>query len=270
MPRDDRPVEGQAQARAKERAGEKAAPRKADAAVRQAEGTVVAESRRPEAAAKAAQPRSVTGARQAQEAGRGKGRRAEAEAAPQVLPPPRLLKRYRDEIVPAMMKEFGYTVPLRVPRLEKVVLNVGLGEALTNPNAVEAATQSLSAISGQHPVVTKARKSIANYKLRAGMSIGTMVTLRSRRMYDFLDRLANAVLPRIRDFRGVSMQGFDGRGNYSLGIREHVIFPEIDFGKVDRIRGLQATFVTSARSDQEAFRLLQLFGMPFARNGDRG
>ena len=178
---------------------------------------------------------------------------------------PRLLKRYRDEIVPTMMKEFGYTVPMQVPRLKKVVANVGLGEALVNPNAVENVTQMLATICGQHPVVTKARRSIAAFKLREGMSIGTMVTLRSHRMYDFVDRLVNSALPRIRDFSGVPRGSFDGRGNYSLGIREQVIFPEIEYSRIDKIRGLQVSFVTSARSNEEAFRLLELLGVPFAR-----
>jgi large subunit ribosomal protein L5 len=181
-----------------------------------------------------------------------------------------LLSWYRDEIVPTLMKEFGYGVSLQVPRLEKVVINVGLGEALQNANALEATTQMLATISGQQAVVTKARRSIAGFKLRAGMRIGAMVTLRSRRMYDLVDRLLNATLPRIRDFRGVSRSSFDGRGNYSLGIREQVIFPEIDYGSVDRIRGLQISIVTTARTDGEALRLLELLGMPFAREERRG
>jgi len=155
-------------------------------------------------------------------------------------------------------------VPLQAPRLQKVVLNVGMGEAITNPNVVESVTQMLATISGQHPVVTKARRSIATFKLRAGMNVGAMVTLRSRRMYDFVDRLVNTTLPRIRDFNGVPRTSFDSRGSYSIGIREQVIFPEIEYGKIDRIRGLQVTFVTSARSNQEAFRLLELLGIPFA------
>lgn len=179
---------------------------------------------------------------------------------------PRLLKQYRDEVVPALMREFGYAVPLQVPRLEKVVLNVGLGEALQNPNAMEAATQQMAAISGQQPVITKARRSIAGFKIRTGMRIGAMVTLRGHRMYDFVDRVVNTALPRIRDFRGVSRDSFDGRGNYSMGIREQVIFPEIDYNRVDRIRGFQVSFVTSAGSDREAFRLLELLGMPFAHD----
>jgi len=176
-----------------------------------------------------------------------------------------LLTRYRQEITPKLMTEFQYRVPLQAPRLEKVVLNVGLGEAVTNANVVDVATQMLATVSGQKPVVTKAKKSIAAFKIREGMRIGAMVTLRSRRMYEFMDRLINASLPRIRDFQGVSRSAFDGRGNYTMSIREQVIFPEIDYSKIDRIRGFQITIVTTARSNQEAFRLLELMGMPFAK-----
>jgi large subunit ribosomal protein L5 len=164
------------------------------------------------------------------------------------------------------MTELGYAVPLQVPRLEKVVFNVGMGEALDNANAMDIVTQMLATISGQRPVVTKAKRSIAGFKLRAGMRIGTMVTLRAQRMYDFMDRLMNAALPRIRDFRGVPRGSFDGRGNYSLGIREQIIFPEIDYNRIDRVRGFQISFVTTARTDGEALRLLELLGMPFVRN----
>ncbi len=178
---------------------------------------------------------------------------------------PRLLQRYRDEVAPTLVQEFGYGSPMQVPRLKKIVLNVGMGEALTNSNAADRVTQMLGTIGGQHPVITKARRSIAAFKLREGMSIGAMVTLRSRRMYDFLDRFVNAALPRIRDFTGVPRSSFDGGGNYSLGIREQVIFPEIEYNQIDKVRGLQVSFVTSARSKEEAFRLLELLGMPFAR-----
>lgn len=181
--------------------------------------------------------------------------------------PPSLLRKYREELAPQLMKEFGYTVPLQVPRLEKIVMNVGLGEALTNSNAIDNVTQMLTAISGQKPVVTKAKKSIAGFKIREGMQIGVMVTLRGRRMYEFAERLTGAALPRIRDFRGVPTNSFDGQGNYSFGIREQVIFPEIDYNRIDRIRSFQVTFVTTARKDQEAFRLLELFGVPFAKVG---
>jgi len=180
-------------------------------------------------------------------------------------PKPRLLDLYRSEVVPAMMREFGYRNVMEVPRLKKVVLNVGLGEALTNPRAMESATKDLTTISGQKPVVTKAKKSIAGFKLRQGNTIGLAVTLRGVRMYHFMDRLLNTALPRIRDFRGVSPASFDGRGNYSLGIREQIIFPEVDYGQIERIRGFQVTITTSARTDGEATRLLALLGMPFAR-----
>ena len=180
-------------------------------------------------------------------------------------PAPRLLGTYRSDIIPAMMSEFGYSNTMRVPRLQKITLNIGLGEALTNGRAMEAATQDLATISGQKPIITRARKSIANFKLREGNPIGTAVTLRGARMYHFLDRLVNTALPRIRDFRGISRRGFDGRGNFSIGIREQIIFPEIDYNSIDRIRGLQVTINTTADNDAEGIRLLELFGMPFVR-----
>ena len=164
-----------------------------------------------------------------------------------------------------MMQEFGYRNVMQVPRLKKVMLNIGLGEALTNPKAVESATLDLATISGQKPILTRARKSIAGFKLREGNPIGLCVTLRGIRMYHFVDRLLNAALPRIRDFRGISPGSFDGRGNFSMGIREQIIFPEIDYGQIERIRGFQVTIVTSAATDAEATRLLGLLGMPFAR-----
>ena len=181
------------------------------------------------------------------------------------LPKPRLLEIYRSEVLPTMMREFEYRNAMEVPRLIKVVLNIGLGEALTNPKAMESATRDLTSISGQKPVVTRARNSIAGFKLRKGNPIGLCVTLRGARMYYFVDRLINAALPRIRDFRGVSLRSFDGRGNYSLGIREQIIFPEIDYGQIERIRGFQVTISTTARTDGEAARLLALLGMPFAQ-----
>ncbi len=180
-------------------------------------------------------------------------------------PKPRLRRLYEEVVVPTMIREFGYKNPMEVPRLEKVVLNIGLGEAVQNPRAVDSAVRDLSLIAGQHPVVTRARKSIAQFRLRAGMPIGVMVTLRGDRMWHFLDKLMNIVLPRQRDFRGVSPRSFDGRGNYSIGLREQLVFPEIDYDKIDRIRGLEVTIVTTARSDVEARRLLELLGMPFAR-----
>ena len=176
----------------------------------------------------------------------------------------RLLERYKEEIVPLMMKEQGYSSPMRVPRLEKIVLNIGMGEAIQNPRALEAAAGDLALISGQRPVITKAKRSIAVYKLREGMSIGIMVTLRGRRMYEFLDRLVNAVLPRMRDFQGVPREAFDGHGNYTLGIKEQIIFPEIDYDKVDKVRGLQVSIVTTSRDNEEARRFLELLGVPFS------
>ncbi|MFP6568765.1 MAG: 50S ribosomal protein L5 [Dehalococcoidia bacterium] len=189
-------------------------------------------------------------------------------ATPEPRPLPRLLQRLRDEIRPQMVQEFNYTSVMQVPRLDKVVLNIGMGEALVNARAMEAATGDLTAITGQKPVITRAKKSIAGFKIREGQPIGVSVTLRNNRMYEFMDRLLNSSLPRIRDFQGVPRDSFDGRGNYSLGIREQVIFPEIDYNNIDRIRGLQIAIVTSARNDQEGFRLLEHLGMPFARTRD--
>ncbi|MSQ06285.1 MAG: 50S ribosomal protein L5 [Dehalococcoidia bacterium] len=189
---------------------------------------------------------------------------AEPEKA-EPLPPPRLREMYRTQIVPAMMQEFGYATPMRVPQIKKIVLNIGLGEALTNARAMESALRDLATITGQKPIATRARKSIANFKLRQGNPIGAAVTLRGPRMYYFLDRLVNMALPRIRDFRGIPRTGFDGRGNFSLGMREQVIFPEIDYNQIDKFRGFQVTFTTSAQNDAEAMRLLELFGMPFVR-----
>ncbi len=182
-------------------------------------------------------------------------------------PLPRLLERLRHEIGPQMMQEFGYTSPMQIPRLEKIVLNIGMGEALQNARAMEAATSDLTAISGQKPMVTRAKRSIAQFKIRDGMPIGLSVTLRGRRMYEFYDRLVSSALPRIRDFQGVSRNSFDGRGNYSLGLREQVMFPEIDYNSVDRMRGLQIVIVNTAPNDSEGLRLLELMGMPFARPG---
>lgn len=178
----------------------------------------------------------------------------------------RLKEAYRQEVVPALMKEFGYRNVMEVPRLEKIVVNIGLGEALQNPKALDSAASDIAAIAGQKPIITRAKRSIANFKVRQGNPIGLMVTVRGDRMWEFMDRVVNAALPRIRDFRGVASKGFDGRGNYSLGIREQLIFPEIEYDKIDRIRGLQLTLVTTARNDEEGRRLLQLLGVPFSRN----
>ena len=177
----------------------------------------------------------------------------------------RLREQYEKEIVPAMMKKFSYKNIMEVPRLEKIVVNVGLGEAKENAKLLDGAVADLGIITGQKAVITKAKKSIANFKLREGMPIGCKVTLRSGRMYDFLDRLVNLALPRVRDFRGVNANSFDGRGNYALGIREQIIFPEIDYDKIDKVRGMDIIVVTTARTDEEARELLTLFGMPFAR-----
>jgi len=179
---------------------------------------------------------------------------------------PRLKERYREEVAPALVKEFGYKNVMQAPRLEKIVVNVGLGEAIQNPKALDSAAEDVAAITGQKPVITRAKKSIAAFKVRKGMPIGITVTVRGDRMYEMFDRMVNAALPRIRDFQGVSPYAFDGRGNYSLGIKEQLIFPEVDYDKIDRIRGFQVTVATTARSDEEGKRLLELLGMPFARS----
>ncbi len=176
-----------------------------------------------------------------------------------------LKEKYDREVVPALMKEFGYTNPMQVPRIEKIVLNIGVGEAKENAKVLEYAQRDLATIAGQKPIITRARKSIAGFRLREGMPIGVKVTLRKDRMWAFLDRLMNVALPRVRDFRGVSPNAFDGRGNYTLGLREQLIFPEIDYDKIDKIRGLEVTIVTTAKTDEPARRLLALLGMPFRR-----
>ena len=181
------------------------------------------------------------------------------------LSEPRLKTKQVSQIAPQLVEEFGYSSVMQVPKLEKIVLNIGLGEALDNSRAIENATGDLTKITGQKPVTTVARKSIAAFKIREGVPIGVSVTLRGARMYEFLDRLMNASLPRVRDFRGVSRKSFDGRGNFSLGLREQVIFPEIDYNNIDKLRGLQIVVVTTARSDREGERLLELLGMPFER-----
>jgi large subunit ribosomal protein L5 len=175
----------------------------------------------------------------------------------------RMHQYYMQEVVPVLQQRFGYRNVMQVPRLDKIVLNMGLGEAIQNPKLLDAGVEQLAAISGQKPVITKARKSIAAYKLRTGMSIGVKVTLRKDRMYDFFDRLVNIALPRVRDFRGVTSNAFDGRGNYTLGVEEQVIFPEVDYDKVERIKGLAIIVVTSAKTDAEGRELLRLLGMPF-------
>ena len=175
----------------------------------------------------------------------------------------RLKERYHKEIVLALMREFSYKSIMQVPKIEKIVVNMGLGEAITNIKIIDSALEEVTNITGQHPVVTRARRSIANFKLRQGMPIGCMVTLRRDRMYEFFDRLINVALPRVRDFKGLSPKAFDGRGNYSLGITEQIIFPEIDYDKIDKIRGMNITIVTTADNDEESRSLLNYFGMPF-------
>ncbi len=175
-------------------------------------------------------------------------------------------EKYHKEVVPALMKEFGYTNPMQVPRISKIVLNIGMGEAIANAKALDNAVNDVTAIVGQKPMITRAKKSIAAFKLRAGMPIGVMVTLRSERMYDLIDRLFNIALPRVRDFSGVSSKSFDGHGNYTLGLREQLIFPELEYDRIDKVRGMELVFVTTAKTDQEARRLLELMGMPFRRS----
>jgi large subunit ribosomal protein L5 len=202
---------------------------------------------------------------------RRKEKKADAKpSAPQpastrVEGPPRMLKAYREKVVPSMTKEFDYANTMEVPRVAKVVVNIGIGEAKDNDKALDAAVGDVVTITGQKPALIKARKSVAAFKLRAGQTVGIKATLRGRRMWYFLDKLLNVALPRIRDFRGVSPEGFDGRGNYSLGLREQVVFPEIDYDKIDKLRGLEVSIVTTARTDDEARSLLTRLGMPFRK-----
>jgi large subunit ribosomal protein L5 len=179
---------------------------------------------------------------------------------------PRLFETYKEKAIPALSKQFNYTNPMQVPRLEKIVVNMGLGAAVANPKIIDTAIEELKALSGQRPVVTRAKKAIANFKLRAGIPIGAMVTLRSARMWEFLDRLVSVALPRTRDFKGVSRKAFDGKGNYTLGLREQIIFPEINYDKIDAIKGLNISIVTTAKTDEEGRALLQQLGMPFRAN----
>jgi large subunit ribosomal protein L5 len=221
------------------------------------------EKAKPKAAAKAGEPK-------APKVTKGAEKKAPKAVAPKAAPAaprekPRLWDYYRTECVPRMMQEFKYRSPMQVPRLEKIVINLGLGEAIQNIKLLESASAELASIAGQKPVVTRARRSIAAFKLREGMPIGTMVTLRRDRMYDFFDKLVNVVLPRVRDFRGVSERAFDGRGNYTLGIREQIIFPEIDYDKMDKVKGMNITIVTTAPNDEEGRYLLNLMGLPFRR-----
>jgi large subunit ribosomal protein L5 len=178
---------------------------------------------------------------------------------------PRLREKYENEVAPALMKKFGYKSPMQLPKLEKVVMNMGVGDAKDNAKVLDAAAADMAIITGQKPVITKARKSVANFKVRQGISIGCKVTLRGSRMYEIVDKLFNIALPRVRDFRGVSDKAFDGRGNYSLGVKEQLIFPEIEYDKVEKVRGMDIIFVTSAKTDEESRELLKLLGMPFAQ-----
>ncbi|MBE7520004.1 MAG: 50S ribosomal protein L5 [Thermoflexaceae bacterium] len=180
--------------------------------------------------------------------------------------PPRMRDKYQNEVAPALRSHFNYANAMQIPRFTKVVVNIGMGEALTDANALDRAADDVAAITGQKPVITRAKRSIANFRLRTGNPIGVTTTLRGTRMYEFLDRLMSAALPRIRDFQGLSPNAFDGRGNYSLGIREQLIFPEIEYDKVDKVRGMQVTIVTTANTDEEGRRLLELMGMPFRKN----
>ncbi|MHB0869681.1 MAG: 50S ribosomal protein L5 [Chloroflexota bacterium] len=177
----------------------------------------------------------------------------------------RLKEKFEREVVPALRDEFKYANPMQVPRVAKIVVNIGLGEAISNAKAMDAAVKDLSDITGQRPVITRAKRSIAAFRLRTGMAIGAMVTLRGDRMWEFLDRLCNAALPRLRDFQGVSPKSFDGRGNFTLGLKEQLVFPEIDYDKIDKVRGMEISIVTTARTDEESRRLLALLGVPFAR-----
>jgi len=228
-----------------------AAPKKADA-------------RGPKDAAKLAAAKAKTKESKKEAAhAPAEGKKAAASSLPAV--PPRLRDKYRQDVVPALMKEFSYKNTMQAPRIVKVVLNVGMGEAITNAKALDHAAEELATITGQRPVVTRARKSIATFKLREGMPIGCTVTLRRERMYEFLDRFISAALPRIRDFKGISSKSFDGRGNYSIGIKEQIIFPEIDIDKVESIHGLDIAIVTTAKTDEEGRALLGHMGMPFRK-----
>lgn len=180
--------------------------------------------------------------------------------------PPRMKERYSDEVLPALRDHFQYANVMEVPRIEKIVVNIGMGEALTDANALDRAADDVAAITGQKPMINRAKRSIANFRLREGNPIGVSTTLRGQKMWEFLDRLITAALPRVRDFQGLNPNAFDGRGNYSLGVREQIIFPEIDYDKVDKVRGLQVTIVTTAKTDEEGRRLLELIGVPFRKN----
>jgi large subunit ribosomal protein L5 len=230
-----------------------------------------AKSDSPKKAAAKAPKTSIKPKTQAKDIKKGTPTAERSQASPaekrplEHIPTPRLKQRYHDVAVPALMKEFSYKNPMQAPKIVKIVLNVGLGEAISNAKALEIAAEELGKITGQRPVITRARKSIATFKLREGMPIGCMVTLRRERMYEFLDRFINAALPRIRDFKGVSSKSFDGRGNYTVGVKEQVIFPEIEFDKVDSVHGLDIVIVTTAQTDEEGRALLGHLGMPYRK-----
>jgi large subunit ribosomal protein L5 len=228
----------------------KATPRSRSTASRAKAAPKATAAAAPKAAAKADAPAATNG--------KGKGFR------PPVYSGLRL--RYHDEVVPALQRDFSYANPMQIPRLDKVVVNIGLGEAIANAKALDAAVGDLATITGQKPIVTRAKRSIAQFRLRTGMPIGAKVTLRGQRMYDFLERTMRLALPRIRDFRGIATRSFDGRGNFSVGLREQLVYPEIDYDKIDRLRGFEISIVTTARTDEEGRRLLALLGMPFAAN----
>jgi len=217
---------------------------------------------KPEQAAKPEQKKELNGTKGAPPPG-AKGKKDAAGKRPKSAKPPRLKDQYRKEILPTLMREFGYQNVMQAPRVKKIVVNIGVGEAIGNAKALDGAAKDLTAIVGQKPLVRKAKKSIATFKLREGTPIGVMATLRGDTMYYFLDRLMNIALPRTRDFRGVPRDAFDGRGNYTLGLREQLIFPEIDYDTIDKVRGMEVSIVTSAKNDEEGRRLLQLMGMPF-------
>jgi len=210
---------------------------------------------------KAASPKKAPAAKKAP----AKKEAPKAASKPSIADQNRVAKHYKEEVVPALVKKFGYTTPMQAPRFEKIVINIGVGDATQNSKALEDSVSELAAITGQHPVVTKAKKSIATFKLREGQAIGCKVTLRGVRMYEFYDKLVSIALPRVRDFRGVSKNAFDGHGNYTLGVKEQLIFPEIDYDKVSKIRGMDIVIVTTAETDEEAHELLSLMGMPFRR-----
>lgn len=218
-----------------------------------------AEKPKKEGAEGAPAPKKEKGGRARDVAAIVAGTKAKASAAE----PPRFKVKYRSEVIPSLRKQFNYKNPNQVPKLQKIVLNMGLGEAVSNPKIIESAVAEIAMLTGQRPVITRAKKAIANFKLRERLAIGAMVTLRRDRMWEFFDRLVNLALPRVRDFKGISPKAFDGRGNYSLGLREQIIFPEIDYDKVDKIKGMNVSFVTTAKTDEEGRALLSAFGMPF-------